>query len=29
MGSLNYAGGGTELKTIGLFDTTISAIEAL
>lgn len=29
MGSLNYAGGGTELETIGLFDTTISAIEGL
>jgi hypothetical protein len=29
MGSLNYAGGGTELETIGLFDTTISVIEAL
>ena len=29
MGSLNYAGGGTELATIGLFDTTVSAIEGL
>jgi cell fate (sporulation/competence/biofilm development) regulator YmcA (YheA/YmcA/DUF963 family) len=27
-GSLNYAGGGQELETIGLFDTKISAIEA-
>ena len=29
MASLNYAGGGEELKTIGLFDTKIDAIEAL
>ena len=29
LGSLHYAGGGTELETIGLFDTTVSAIEGL
>ena len=29
LGSLHYAGGGTELESIGLFDTTVSAIEAL
>lgn len=29
LGSLHYAGGGTELENIGLFDTTVSAIEAL
>lgn len=29
LGSLNYVGGGVELENIGLFDTTISAIEAL
>mgnify|MGYP000464559613 FL=1 len=28
-GSLNYAGGGQELERIGLFDTTISALEEL
>jgi len=29
LGSLHYAGGGTELENIGLFDTTVSAIEGL
>ena len=29
LGSLNYVGGGIELEKIGLFDTTVSAIEAL
>jgi hypothetical protein len=29
LGSLHYAGGGTELEKIGLFDTTVSAIEGL
>ena len=29
LGSLNYAGGGNELATIGLFDTTVTTIEGL
>jgi hypothetical protein len=29
VGSLHYAGGGAEIENIGLFDTTISVIEAL
>lgn len=29
LGSLNYAGGGIEPENIGLFDTTVSAIEAV
>jgi hypothetical protein len=29
LGSLHYAGGGTQLENIGLFDTTVSAIEGL
>ena len=29
LGSLHYAGGGTEIDSIGLFDTTVSAIESL
>jgi hypothetical protein len=28
-GSLSYAGGGKELERIGLFDTTISALEEI
>lgn len=29
LGSLNYAGGGTEMQNIGLFDTSVSIVEAL
>ena len=29
LGSLNYVGGGEELETIGLFDTTVSTLEGI